>query len=108
MALYMQRESSYVETAAQTPYPTDEHVSTPISTRITLASGGCAQGIGCSGGAIHIPTAGCDDCEDFAQELALVKNKVLAIEDLIGNKVNTIISMTDANNNEVSVTVLAE
>lgn len=41
-------------------------------------------------------------------KLTELENRLAAIETLIGNKTNTVMSMTDANNQEVSVTVLAE
>lgn len=110
MALYMGRkETSYVEVAAATPYPTEDTTPVQITSRITLGSpGNCTSGFGCSGGSIHIPTVGCDDCHDFAEELERVKAQVVALEQRIGNKTDTIIAMTDTNNQEVSVTVLAE
>lgn len=42
------------------------------------------------------------------QKVASLVTKVAAIEALLGDKQNTVIAMTDSNNNEVSVTVLAE
>lgn len=107
MAIYIKHTSSdNVERAANTPYSDNgERCDT-----------------------IYIPSVGCDDCGDYRVELNAVKDSlhsldnakadkatVLALQqqvaDLItkiGRKTNTVIAMTDSNNNEVSVTVLAE
>ncbi len=77
---------------------------------------------------IYIPSVGCDDCGDYRVELNAVKDSLHSLDNakadksevealaqqvsraltLLRNKRNTVIAMTDSNNNEVSVTVLAE
>lgn len=48
------------------------------------------------------------DIVDIRTALSGLSRRISAIETLIGNKTNTELSMTDSNNNEVTVTVLAE
>lgn len=76
----------------------------------------CTSGFNrCEGDGIYIPTEECDSCGSMVEELEALKATVAAqsaeittLKGLIGNKTNTVIAMTDSNNNEVSVTVLAE
>lgn len=91
----------------------------------------------CNDGGLYMPTLEpCDDCSAMEERLtnlegavAYLQNdmtevksaiadirtaisglsqRISAIETLVGNKKNAEISMTDSNNNEVTVTVLAE
>lgn len=69
----------------------------------------CTSGFNkCEGDGVYIPTGECDSCGQLTRELAELKAEVTNLKTLIGGKTNTIIAMTDTNNNEVSVTVLAE
>lgn len=130
MAMYIGRTSSlldYVERAANAPYPVEEETES-ITHHVTLMSSSSqtAQAQSCE--AIYIPTVGCDDCGDYLVELNAVKDSLHSLDNakadksevdalaqqvsraltLLRNKTNTVIAMTDSNNNEVSVTVLAE
>lgn len=69
----------------------------------------CTSGFNkCDGDGVYIPTGECDSCGQLVEEVEALKSEVAALKTLIGGKTNTVIAMTDTNNNEVSVTVLAE
>lgn len=91
----------------------------------------------CNGGAVYLPPLeSCDECDALSDQVTALDNSVDAmqtalsstnsnvaalqtavtsltrriadLETLIGNKQNTVLSMTDENNNVTTVTVLAE
>lgn len=130
MALYIGQTSSlldYVERTADLPY-SEEEETVNITSRVTLTSSSSQTTQARVGDGIYIPTVGCDDCGDYLDELNAVKDSLHSLDNakadkseldalaqevsraltLLRNKTNTVISMTDSNNNEVSVTVLAE
>lgn len=70
---------------------------------------GFASVYACNDNPIFIPTPSpCSECGTMERDLELLKFKVQALENLIGEKTDTVIAMTDTNNNEVSIVVLAE
>jgi len=79
---------------------------------VTLGSSdgtGCVSGFGCKGETIHIPVPDpCGECGGFQRDIEILKDRVSSIEELLGDKTNTVIAMTDSSNNEVSIVVLAE
>lgn len=94
-------------------------ISNQNTNSVYVPDGSCTDTVvstpNCNTNAIYIPEAPCDDCGDLRSDVkelqdsvAVLVTKMTAIEALIGNKQNTVIAMTDTNNNEVSVTVLAE
>ena len=63
----------------------------------------------CTGNGVYIPTTDpCGECGSFEQEIEILKDRVSTLEELLAGKTDTQIAMTDANNNEVTITVLAE
>lgn len=63
----------------------------------------------CAGNGVYIPTTDpCGECGSFEQEIEILKDRVSTLERLLAGKTNTAIAMTDSNNHEVTITVLAE
>ena len=64
---------------------------------------------GCNESVLYMPALeSWDDCSAMADRLAAVEQRLSSIEGRLGNKVDVEIAMTDTNNREVAVTVLAE
>ena len=115
MALNMGRKRSsleeYVIRASQSgpSQETSEVITMPGITLGTSSGTGCVSGFGCQGDPIHIPTPDpCGECGGFQRDIEILKDRVDSIEQLLGDKTNTVIAMTDSSNNEVSIVVLAE
>lgn len=115
MALNMGRKRSSLEdyvirASQQTSAQEQEEAITMPGVRLSQNNGtGCVSGFGCNGDPIHIPVPDpCGECGGFQQDIEMLKDRVSVLEDLLGDKTDTVISMTDSSNNEVSIVVLAE
>lgn len=97
----------FVVRSTQKSYPQQNTVIMP-DFRGNLGAG-FASGCDCKVGPIFIPTPSpCSECGTMERDLEMLKDRVLELENLIGEKTDTVIAMTDTNNNEVSIVVLAE